>query len=404
MRHGSERTNPAKVFIMAAPDLAGTVAEHVERLGHRTVVGTDADGAHSSEAPDLVLLDARLAETTAAELRARYAVPVVLVAPRGDSPVLSEALNAQGFLVDIVIDDASASATLDVVIRMALMQARQSAARQSELQMTQERLIQSDRLASIGQLAAGVAHEINNPVGYISSNIGTLGEYVDDIFRLLDAYQAMAASTTSPEAVEHIRTLRQEIQIDFLREDLGSLVSECQEGVSRVRQIIEDLKDFSRAGEGEWETADLHRALARTLNIVHNELKYKAEVVQELGELPPIECVPSQINQVMMNLLVNAAQAIEGHGLITVRTGCDDERVWFEVEDSGRGIDAEDLKHIFDPFFTTKPVGQGTGLGLSISYGIVQRHGGSIEVDSQPGTGTRFRVTLPRQAGDKALT
>ena len=249
-----------------------------------------------------------------------------------------------------------------------------------------------------------MAHEINNPVGYINSNLGTLAEYVDDLFRLLDAYQALETPDGDADVLrQSIRELRESIRLDFLREDLGSLVAESREGVSRVRQIIEDLKDFSRAGEGEREALDLNRAMERTLNIVHNELKYKAEVVLELGELPPVECQASQIGQVMMNLLVNAAQAIEGQGRIVIRTGTQGaEQVWFEVEDTGQGIEPEVLRHIFDPFYTTKPVGEGTGLGLSISYGIVQRHGGGIEVDSHPGQGTRFRVVLPVAGGDRS--
>ncbi len=398
----------ARVLIVGDDALARSVASQVSALGHVPLtVSVDAalaDGANVNlvmMAPETVRGDLGDLVTS---LRARYPVPVVLVRAPGGNPAEGADLEREGLLVRITHADGKPSAELDLVVRMALMQSRQVAANQQELQLAQDRLIQSDRLASIGQLAAGVAHEINNPVGYISSNIGTLSEYVDDIFRLIDAYRVLEEEVGDAGAVAGIRHLRHEIQLDFLREDLGSLVVECQEGVSRVRQIIEDLKDFSRAGEGEWEVTDLHRALTRTLNIVHNELKYKAEVVQELGEMPPVECQPSQINQVMMNLLVNAAQAIDGHGRITVRTGSDAKQVWFEVEDSGKGIEAETLKHIFDPFFTTKPVGQGTGLGLSISYGIVKRHGGRIEVDSTPGAGARFRVVLPRRGEDKALT
>jgi len=265
------------------------------------------------------------------------------------------------------------------------------------LEQAHNQLLQSEKLASIGQLAAGVAHEINNPVGYVYSNLGTLHRYVEDLFEVLDAYQAAEAALAGHgPALEQLRALRQRKDLNFLRADLTSLVAESQEGITRVKEIVQDLKDFSHVGETDPQVVDLHEGLDSTLNIVWNELKYKAEVVKEYGGLPPVECVPSQINQVFMNLLVNAAQAIDGFGTITVRTGADGcERVWVEVADTGKGIAPSDLKRIFDPFFTTKPVGRGTGLGLSLSYSIVQQHGGTIDVRSTPGVGTSFRVSLP---------
>ncbi len=265
----------------------------------------------------------------------------------------------------------------------------------TERRRMDEQLQQSEKLASIGQLAAGVAHEINNPVGYISSNIGTLTRYLDDIFRLLDAYEQIETDLPASAAVEELRVLKKDMDLAYLREDIRALIDESGEGVSRVKKIVQDLKDFSRQEEAVWQVVDLHKGLESTLNIVHNELKYKAEVVREYGELPLVECIPSQLNQVFMNLLVNAAHAIEQHGVITVRTGTEQEWVWVEVEDTGKGIAPEHLNRLFEPFFTTKPIGKGTGLGLSISYGIVQKHGGRIEVKSEPGRGSRFRVWLP---------
>jgi len=173
---------------------------------------------------------------------------------------------------------------------------------------------------------------------------------------------------------------------------------EAREGIVRVRKIVQDLKDFSRAGaEDEWQWASAVAGLESTLSIVQNEIKYKAQIVRELTPLPDIECIPSQLNQVFLNLLVNAAHAIETKGTVTVRSGRDDGEVWLEIEDTGKGIAPEHMGRIFDPFFTTKPVGKGTGLGLSISYGIVKKHNGRIDVQSEVGKGTRFRVTLPIQ-------
>lgn len=264
-----------------------------------------------------------------------------------------------------------------------------------QLQEAQEQLLQSEKMASIGQLAAGVAHEINNPVGYVNSNLGTLRQYVDDLFRLVEFYEQAEGSLTEQQ-VAALCALKEELQFDYLREDVVSLISETLEGVDRVRAIVKDLKDFSHVDSAEWHHADLHRGLDSTLNIVNNELKYKAEVVKEYGTLPEIMCIPSQINQVFMNLLVNAAQSMESRGTITIRTGTEGAgRVWVEIVDTGKGIPKDILNRIFNPFFTTKPVGKGTGLGLSLSYRIVERHGGRIEVSSEVGRGTTFRVTLP---------
>ncbi len=269
----------------------------------------------------------------------------------------------------------------------------------ARLSATQDKLVQSEKLASIGQLAAGVAHEINNPIGYIFSNFGTLERYLDQLFQMLSAYEDAESLLASTPQGQKLKALREAIELDYLKEDIPNLMRESREGISRVRKIVSDLKDFSRVGASqEWVWANLHRGIDSTLNIVNNEIKYKADVVRDYGELPEVECLPSEINQVIMNLVVNAAQAIgEERGTITIRTGRDagGEQVWIEVQDTGSGIPKEHLSRVFDPFFTTKPVGKGTGLGLSLSYGIVQKHHGHIDVSSEPGQGTCFRITLP---------
>ena len=262
-------------------------------------------------------------------------------------------------------------------------------------------LVQSEKLASIGQLAAGVAHEINNPIGYIFSNFGTLEGYIEQLFELLTVYEQAEASIREPDVAKGLRTLRERVELDFLKEDIPVLMRESRQGIVRVRQIVQDLKDFSRVdSKQEWEWADLHKGIDSTLNIVASEIKYKADLVKEYGAIPSIECLASQINQVVMNLVINAAHAMgDTRGCITIRTGAEGEHVWLEVGDTGSGIPPETLKRIFEPFFTTKPIGKGTGLGLSLSYGIVQKHNGRIEVDSVVDQGTTFRVTLPiRQA------
>ena len=276
----------------------------------------------------------------------------------------------------------------------------------SKLSDAKNKLIQSEKLASIGQLAAGVAHEINNPIGFIFSNFGTLEQYLQDLFQMLAAYEEAEASMQDAEALSRIRQLREDLEIEYLKEDIPNLMRESRDGVQRVRKIVQDLKDFSRVdARQEWESVNLHHGIDSTLNIVNNEIKYKADVVKQYGDLPEVQCLPSELNQVFMNLLVNAAHAItKERGTITIRTGAEAGEAWVEVADDGAGIAAENLQRIFDPFFTTKPVGQGTGLGLSLSYGIVQKHGGRMEVTSEIGQGTTFRVTIPVERPQTAGT
>lgn len=277
------------------------------------------------------------------------------------------------------------------------MQAHSEIAR-ARLEEVQQQLLQADRMSSIGQLAAGVAHEINNPIGYIQSNLATLSDYVTSLFRLLNVQETALRQLRGlpPEQLTQIEQVRHEIDFDFLAKDLPTLLAESQEGVSRVRKIIQDLRDFSRAGHTEeWTVADLNAGIDSTINIVWNELKYKVELVKHYGELPLIECLPSQLNQVFMNILVNAGHAIEERGHITITTRSDGDFVHIDISDTGKGIPPEHLPRLFEPFFTTKPVGKGTGLGLSISYGIVRKHGGEIDVRSEVGVGTTFVIKLP---------
>ncbi len=271
----------------------------------------------------------------------------------------------------------------------------------SQLKEAHSQLLQSEKMASIGQLAAGVAHEINNPVGYIISNMGALEEYVGGLLRLVD-HCGQEAVTLQQAGVEipGLEKLKKEIDYDYIRGDIENLLAETREGAHRVKQIVKDLKDFSHVDDAEWQLADINRGLESTLNLVWNELKYKAEVTRDLAPLPPIECLPSQLNQVFVNLLVNAAQAIPERGTIGVRSFEQEGWVVVEISDSGCGIPAEIRSRIFDPFFTTKAVGKGTGLGLSIVYGIVQRHQGRIEVESESGVGTTFRILLPMERGE----
>lgn len=319
------------------------------------------------------------------------------------SPFTEQDLEQGGMMINIisvVIDNIRLHAE-----RQSQMEALKTANTHLEkinqkLQDVQQQVLHADKMASIGQLAAGVAHEINNPVGYINSNVGTLRKYVLDLFRLLGAYEQIESEISGP-LLDGIRALKQELELNYLKEDTHDLIKETQEGITRVKQIVQDLKDFSHVGEAEWQWADLHTGIDSTLNIVHNELKYKADVIKEYGDLPAVECIASQLNQVFMNILVNAAHAIEDHGTITIRTGTDGKGwVYVALTDTGKGIALEHKERIFDPLFTTKAVGEGTGLGLSLSYSIVNKHGGHIEIDSQVGQGSTFTVWLPIQQAE----
>jgi two-component system NtrC family sensor kinase len=276
-------------------------------------------------------------------------------------------------------------------------------------------LLQSEKMSAIGQLAAGVAHELNNPIGFVYSNLGTLAEYVEDLLAIDAAYgrvEEQLPALAGPGVLDEVRRLKGASDHPYLVEDLPKLIQESKEGLERVHKIVLDLRDFSRVGESDWQWTDLEKGLESTINIVWNELKYKADVERQYTSLPPVRCLASQLNQVFMNLLVNAAQAIETSGKIVIRTGTDAASadaaaaagsVWVEVEDSGRGMSPEVQKRVFEPFYTTKPVGKGTGLGLSIAFGIVAKHHGRIEFRSELGRGTTFRITLPIDASQAGV-
>lgn len=267
------------------------------------------------------------------------------------------------------------------------------------MERTQDQILQSEKMAAIGQLAAGVAHEINNPVGFVSSNIGSLKTYVTLLLNLIEAYDGTEKDLAPDDPRrQRIELARTEADLEYLKQDIVDLIEESGQGLGRVKKIVQDLKDFSHVNQAEWHDTDINAGLESTLNVINNEIKYKATVTKNYGNLPPVHCIPSQLNQVFMNLLVNAAQAIENKGTIGVATRIEGDEVWVEISDSGKGMSEEVRKRIFEPFYTTKPVGKGTGLGLSISFDIVvNKHGGRFEVDSTPGQGSTFRVIVPVQ-------
>jgi two-component system NtrC family sensor kinase len=265
----------------------------------------------------------------------------------------------------------------------------------TELQTTHAHLLQQEKMASIGQLAAGVAHEINNPMGFISSNLGTLSKYLDKRAEYMAAMEQLVDQINDKAALAELNEKRKVLKIDFIAEDIKDLIKESLEGAERVKKIVQDLKSFSRVDQAEYKHADVNECMESTINIVWNELKYKATVQKEYGEIPLTKCFPQQLNQVFMNLLVNASHAIEKQGTITAKTLREGDSIFISVSDTGRGIEPGIITRIFDPFFTTKKVGEGTGLGLSITYDIIKKHGGEITVRSEVGKGSTFTVRIP---------
>ena len=263
----------------------------------------------------------------------------------------------------------------------------------SELRETQARLVHSSKMISLGQLVAGVAHELNNPIGFIYSNMSHLREYSDKLIQLAEAVEQNPGS---------IAELKEKLDIEYIKQDLPKLITSCEDGARRTRDIVLGLRNFSRLDESQLKEVNLHEGIDDTLNLLAGEVKNRIQVIKEYGEIPLVTCYASQINQVFMNILSNSVQAIDGTGNIWITTKlvsqAEGEMVQISFQDSGKGMTAQVMENIFDPFFSTKGVGQGTGLGLSISYGIIENHGGQIQVKSQVGIGTEFIITLPIQA------
>jgi len=273
----------------------------------------------------------------------------------------------------------------------------------SELRKTQAFIIQQEKMASIGQLAAGVAHEINNPLGYIHSNLNSLHSYMPNLkeyveqLRSLNEYSLKSDDKFAREKAEQAEKLADEFNITEIMDDIEPLVSECMEGTNRAKNIVINLKNFSCPAGNKSTLADVNAGIESTIAVIWNELKYHSNVHKELGDVPLIPCYPQELNQVVLNLLLNAAHSLKKHGNIWVRSRSQNGSIEIEVEDDGEGIPPENISRIFDPFFTTKPIGKGTGLGLTISYGIVKKHNGDIMVESEPGKGSKFTVRIPKE-------
>lgn len=392
--YGTDNAGNITYINAAGAALTGwPAAELVGKPAHTTLHHTYRDGsAHPlADCPlHISLGDGRRHESDEDVFWRRDGTPFDV---RIISTPIVEADRATGAVV--VFADITAARQVQQALRASLEQLR---AANRKLEETQSQLIQSEKLASIGQLAAGMAHEINNPIGFVNSNLGTLEKYSDSLLRLIDLYASAATQPGDAQSMAQIEALRQALDIDYLKEDLPTLLQESKAGLVRVQRIIRDLKDFSHIDAPEWQQVDLNASLDATLNVVWNEVKAKADVEKHYGALPLVECQAAQLNQVFMSLILNAVQALDERperGALVLRSGYEDECCWVEVEDNGKGMSPEVQQHIFEPFFTTRPVGKGTGLGLSLAYGIVRKHGGRIDVDSASGRGTRMRIWLP---------
>ena len=350
---------------------------------------------------DLVLLDQNLPDTKGSELLKtilkRADPPVLMLTGEDNVSLAVESLRtgAADFLLKSDTDN------MEMVLPLVVERALREWERKKESERLREQLIQSEKMSAVGLLAAGVAHEINNPVGFVMSNLTTLTDYVSTfkkVFALHDEF--VAAVAESDVSKQHSITNRLEELVEredlpYIMEDIDHLLAESTEGADRVKDIVQSLKSFARVDETQIREADINEGIEATLKVVWNELKYKCQVHKELGSIPHIRCNPGQLNQVFMNLLINAAHAIPERGEIAIETGTHEDCIEIRISDTGVGIPPQDVSRIFDPFFTTKEVGCGTGLGLSISHGIIQEHNGTIEVKSEIGKGTTFVVRLP---------
>ena len=371
----------------------------------------DALAAFQRDGCDLVLSDVKMPGMDGVELLERIReldrdVPVVLMTAYADLDMAVNAIKKHAF--DFIIKPVEFECLLVAVEKglryryLSILEKDHSARLEKaieektrELQGMHRQMVHSEKMAAVGLLSAGVAHEINNPLSFVSSNLSTLRRYYSRMNDLLVWQTDAINASGNPDIIMEQEELKKTLKIDRFVGDVQVLLDECLDGVDRIKRIVAGLKNFAHRDEDTATEANLNDLIQSTLTIVWNEIKYVAELKKELGEIPRIRCYPSQINQVIMNLLVNAAHAIDKSGVITVRTWQDENSVCMSVADTGCGMSEETINRIFEPFFTTKEVGKGTGLGLPISYEIVMKHGGTIDVESCVGNGTTFTVRLP---------
>lgn len=395
--------SPLYAELLSAPVIdaeglvVGTISRHrlnqifLSRYG-RDLFGNQPIALHCNPEPVTVAIDDPL-EQAAATVSARIGHPI------SEDFVITGGGRYLG--MGVVLDLVGAIRQRNDENAGRLLQAFQ------QLKASQLQLVQSEKMASLGQMVAGVAHEINTPLGYVRNNLEMMQLTQQQMRGLLERHDGLIRMLTDPAADEaevsrrliELASESAELQADGTLDDAAALFEDALYGVDVIRELVVNLRNFSRLDQNQVAEVDLNECLEQTLNIANHVLKNRVEVIRRFGTIPRIRCAPSQINQILLNLMTNAAQAIEhDRGKLLLKTEADDQQVYVSVQDNGKGIPANELPRIFDPFYTTKPTGEGTGLGLSISYKIARAHGGDIRVVSEPGKGTRFMLSLPIQA------
>ncbi|MFZ5760012.1 MAG: hybrid sensor histidine kinase/response regulator [Thermodesulfobacteriota bacterium] len=413
-------TNAAILIVDDDPALQKITHRWLREVGYRPLLANDGREAFALlkiHHPALILLDIAMPEMSGLEvlrrLRETDTTTAVIMVTGLDEPNIAKnaiALGIHGYLIKpfeknellIYIEHTLQRLKLERNNREyrdsleAQVRERTSELERvcRDLKASQEQLLHQERLATIGHLAAGVAHEINNPTGYIGSNLGALARYlvrIDEYLRLVENCLSLLPEEKHKALLEE----KKERKIDFLLEDGREIIADSLEGVEKIRKIVAGLKSFTRKEQDACSTVNINECLENALTVAWNELKYKAEIKKEYGDLPLLTCHPNQLGQVFVNLLVNAAHAIEGRGTITIRTFMGNDHLCVAITDTGCGISLEMQEKIFEPFFTTKGEGVGTGLGLSIVREIITRHEGEIVLESEIGRGTTFTVRIP---------
>ncbi|MGK5095329.1 response regulator [Deltaproteobacteria bacterium TL4] len=377
--------------------------------------GQEALEAVNRHLPDLVILDVIMPKMDGIEVcklikknPATQQIPVIIITSKTQIDDKIRGLNAgaDDYLFK-PYNPKEFTAKVNAIFRMKKMQleAERNILARSNLELqevnkklknTQSQLVQNEKMVALGQLVAGIAHEINNPLSFVINNIILCQETMKDYEKILDGYHEIKPHLEK-KAREGLDRLEQELELEYLREQVPLLYKDVNDGLERIRKIVLDLRNFSRLDEAEQKQVNLIEGLESTLNLLYHHIKNRIELVKEYGPVPEITCFPSQLNQVFMNVIINAIQAIEEQGKLIIRVFQEEKNICIQIIDNGTGMSQETLSHVFEPFYTTKEVGAGTGLGLSISYGIIEKHHGQITYISELGKGTTCTIKLPIQ-------
>lgn len=371
-------------YIQMSLEELGFVVTSISASSEEALINAEHDR------PDLILMDIKIKGAmdgidTANEIRRRCNLPIVYLTAHSDGKTLERAKLSEpfGYVVKPIEIEA-----LKSTIEMALYKYQMD----SKLKQSHEQLIQSEKMRSLGQLVAGVAHEINNPLGFIITNMGHLMEFTNCFIKIIETFSAFVVPENHKAELESVK---ESCNYNYIKERSAKMIERSKVGLDRIKKIVLDLKSFSKIDRAEIQETDINESIAVILALLTHECKDNITIVTEYGKIPPIKCYGSQLNQVFMNILINACQAVQANGEIRVKTSIVNEMIEIEISDTGKGIAPEVRHRIFDPFFTTKPIGIGTGLGLSTSLGVIKKHNGEITVESTEGAGSTFTIKIP---------